>query len=212
MSPAAAFSLLVSREHMATFAPSAANFSAAARAMPSLEAATITFRFFSPRSTWLPSRLLACTLTKIGVVFVDPILAWGIKDVQVDRILERNSLMRHIGRDAEYFPGRDSDFPVLDEEMQCAFKNVGDLLIVMTMQRHFRAFLKQDTRHHHVGAHDHLPAYERAHGFYFDVIPLGVLSGFCHVVSPAKVTTNRRESFRGEALRKLSSHQPSLTM
>src|ERR1700735_3393677 len=204
MSPAAAFSLLASREHMATFAPSAANFSAAALAMPSLEAATITLRFFSPRSTWLPP---GYTLTKIGVVFVDPILAWGIKDVQVDRILERNGLMRHMGRDAEHFPGRNSDFPVIDEEMQCAFKNVGDLLIVMTMQRDFRALLKQDTRHHQVGAHDHLPAYERGQGFYFDVIPLGVLNGFCHVVSPAKVTTNRGESFRGVALRKHPSHQ-----
>ena len=47
-----------------------------------------------------PPWLLVCTLTKIGVVFVDPILPWGIKDVQVDRILERDGLMRHMGRDA----------------------------------------------------------------------------------------------------------------
>ena len=49
-----AFSFLASREHMASFAPSAANFSAAARAMPSLDAATMTLRFFSPRSTVVP--------------------------------------------------------------------------------------------------------------------------------------------------------------
>src|ERR1700677_4883155 len=121
MRPAAAFSFFASREHMATFAPSAANFTAAARAIPSLDAATITLRFFSPRSTWLPVWLLASTLSQIGVVLVDPILPWRIKDVQGDRILERDGLMRHMGRDAQHFPGRDGDFPVIDEELQCAF-------------------------------------------------------------------------------------------
>ena len=111
--------------------------------MPSLDAATMTLRFFNPRSTWPSLPYLLCILPQIGIVFIDPILARRIEDVQVYRVLERDRLVRHMGRNAQHFPGRDSDFPVVDEEMQCAFKNVRDLLIVMTVQWHLAPFLSR---------------------------------------------------------------------
>src|ERR1700728_1093723 len=109
---------------MATRAPSTANFSAAARAIPSLDAATMTLRFFNPRSIRHPFLYPVSTITastfgvsviaKVGIVFIDPILAWRIKNVQIYCILERHRFMRHMGRNTQDFPGGDSDFPVVD--------------------------------------------------------------------------------------------------
>jgi hypothetical protein len=69
--------------------------------------------------------------------------------------------MWHVGRDAQHFPGRDRDFPVVNKEAQCALDDVADLLVVMTVQRYLRTLLKQETRNHHVAPYDKLPANER---------------------------------------------------
>src|ERR1700730_12093446 len=177
---------------MATFAPAGATFSAAPRGMPSLAAATMTFRFFNPRSNAAPFPLRLRFLPQVSIIFIDPILTGRIKDVQVDRVLQRNRLMRHVGWNAQHFPSRDREFPVVDVEVQGAFENIGDLLIVMAVQRHPGALLQQDARGHYVGAHNHLPSYLRAQVFYLDVIPSHVLcscNSLWHVISPAKVTT-----------------------
>ncbi len=121
------------------------------------------------------SPLGLCFLPQIGIVFVDPILTGWIEDVQVDRILKRDRFMRHVGWNAEHFPRGDREFPVVDVEVQGAFEDIGDLLIVMAMQGHPGALLQQDARGHHIGAHDHLPAYLRAQWFNLDIVPLDVL-------------------------------------
>jgi hypothetical protein len=109
-SSATELSFVSLREQMATLAPWAANFSAAARAIPSLEAA-------------------------IGVVAVDPVLAGWVEDVEVYGVFESVGFVGEVGWDAEDFAGADDDFFVAafvrDEELERAFENVADLFIVM---------------------------------------------------------------------------------
>src|SRR5271163_2519370 len=118
ISSAAARSFDSSREHIAILAPSAANFSAAARAIPSLEAATMTLRFLSPRSKRVSflqgeSEFAA----KIRVVTVDPILTRRIEDVEIDGVFECVRFVRDIGRNAQDLTGADHNLFAINEKL-----------------------------------------------------------------------------------------------
>jgi len=78
--------------------------------------------------------------SQVGVVAVDPVLARGIEDVEIDGIFEGEGFVRNVGRNAEDFAGVDGDFFTFQGELQCAFEDVGDLFVVMAVQRDMRAF------------------------------------------------------------------------
>jgi 3-oxoacyl-[acyl-carrier protein] reductase len=56
--------------------------------------------------------------------------------------------MRQIGRDYENFPTPHDQFLALDNKFQRAFQDVGDLLIVVAVHRHDRAFAQNNSREH----------------------------------------------------------------
>ena len=112
-------------------------------------------------------------LPEVGVVAVDPILTRGIEDVEVDGVFEGEGFVGYVGWDAEDFAGVDDDFFVFKDELQSAFEDVGDLFVVMAVQRDVRAFFQQDAGDHNTGAYDELAADEWVERFDFDVGPAG---------------------------------------
>ncbi len=83
--------------------------------------------------------------------------------------------MGQVGRDAEDFVGADDDFAAIDGKFQGAFENVGNLLVVMVVQRDVRAFLQQHARQHDFVADHHLAVDERIQLLAFDIFPCNML-------------------------------------
>ena len=153
---------VASREHIATFAPSAANFSAAVARDAIARRGDNDIAVLESRSNGLPLGYLVAFLAQVGIFFVEPILPGGVK---MSTSIVSSSAMASCGIWGGMqgtSPAADGDFPVVDVEVQCAFEDVGDLLIVMAVQRHPGALLKQDARDHDVGPDDHLAADRRA--------------------------------------------------
>ena len=111
----------------------------------------------------------ARTSSQVGVIAVDPILARGIEDVEIDGVFEGEGFVRNVGRDAEDFASVDGDFFAFEGKLQCAFEDVGDLFVVMAVQRDVRAFLEQDAGDHDAGAYYELAAYQWVQGLDFYV-------------------------------------------
>jgi hypothetical protein len=116
---------------------------------------------------------LADAGSQIGIVAVDPVLAWGIEDVEINGVFEGEGLVRNVGRNAEDFAGMDGDLFAFEGKFQCALEDVGDLLVVVAVKRDVRAFLEQDTRDHDSGADNELTADEGVELFYFNIGPSG---------------------------------------
>src|SRR5580704_17807243 len=68
---------------------------------------------------------------KIIVRLVEPVFARRIKDIEVERVFERPGFVRHVGGDAEHFPGAHDDLLSIDGKFQCAIEDVRYLFIVM---------------------------------------------------------------------------------
>src|SRR5262245_54352846 len=113
------------REHMEILAPSLASSSATARPRPLLDAATIATLFFRPRSTSFSSQ--------VGVGFVQPILSWRTKDIDVERIFDCDRGMDHVGGDMHNLPFRKQNLPPVYREFQRPFQDVRHLFVVVAM-------------------------------------------------------------------------------
>jgi len=80
-------------------------------------------------------------VAEIGVGFVEPVFAGRGEDVEVESVLEGPCFVRHVGGDAENFAGADHDFLAVDGKFESAFEDVGELFVVMMMQRDVAVFL-----------------------------------------------------------------------
>ena len=107
--------------------------------------------------------------SQVGVVAVDPVLARRVEDVEVYGIFEGKGLVRNVGRDAEDFAGMDGDFFTFEGKLQCTFEDVGDLFVMVAVQRDVCAFFEQDTRDHDVSADYELAADQWVQRLYFYV-------------------------------------------
>src|SRR5438270_4316252 len=152
------------RAHMTRFVPSAASSSATARPSPLLLAATnATF----PR---IPRSILS---SQVIVFLVEPVLSRRAEDVDVECLFERFCVVRHIRRNMKDLASCYRYFLLAifaDPELQRAFEDVGDLLVVVRMLRDDAAFLQIDVRQHHPFAGDesslqHVGDPFLAHGF-----------------------------------------------
>jgi hypothetical protein len=114
-------------------------------------------------------------LSQVLVCLVDPVRSRRSEDVEVDCIHHRFRFVRHVGGDSQDFAGIDHDDATVDPELQCAFQDVGELLVVMAVLGDDAALLEQDA-----GDHDFLADYELAleqgvQVFEFDCAPWDVL-------------------------------------
>src|ERR1035441_5319929 len=70
---------------------------------------------------------------QVSVVFLEPVLADGAEDVEVERVCERHGAVRHVRGNAQDLPFSDQDHPAADLELERAFENIGDLLALVVV-------------------------------------------------------------------------------
>src|SRR5215831_6374996 len=139
-----------------------------------------------PKRVWPPGRESLPAVAKVVVGLIQPVFAWRIKYIKVNRVLKGPSFMRHVGRDAEYFARPYDDFLAVYGKLQRAFKNVRNLLIVMMMERDVRSLFHQDASEHEFLANEHFAINQGIQFFAFNSVPRNV---FCfwraaHFLSP----------------------------
>src|ERR1035438_8206725 len=69
--------------------------------IPAVETAAMAARCFSPKSRESPAQ--------VSVVFLEPVLADGAEDVEVERVFERHGAVRHVRGNAQDLPFSDHD-------------------------------------------------------------------------------------------------------
>ncbi len=99
--------------------------------------------------------------TKVLVGFVDPVGSGRIEDVEVDRVFERLSLVRHIAWDCQNLTRTNHNFPAIDPELERALENIGELLVVVTVQGNNAALFHEYASDHDVSADDEVALEER---------------------------------------------------
>jgi hypothetical protein len=105
--------------------------------------------------------------SQVRIVAIDPVLARGIEDVEIDGVFESEGFVRNVGRNAEDFTGVDGDFFAFEGKLQCAFEDVGDLFVVVAVQRDVCTLFEQDAGDHDAGAYYELTAYQWVQGLDF---------------------------------------------
>src|SRR5258707_50547 len=105
------------------------------------------------KGLYAPRTLAA--VTKIVVGLVDPVGAGRGEDVEIERVLKGPSFMRHVRGNAKNFAGADDDLLAIDGEFQCAFEDVGELLVVVMMKWDVTAFFEEDAGEHNLLAVNH---------------------------------------------------------
>src|ERR1051326_751084 len=108
---------------------------------------------------------------QIVVVFLQPVMPDGAEDVQVERVLEGDRHVRHVGRNVQYLPFVDHNLLAADLEFERAFQNVSDLLAFVMMLRHHRALGQEDLGDHRLVAGNDLAGNRGAKDFLFHFVP-----------------------------------------
>jgi hypothetical protein len=113
--------------------------------------------------------------TQVLVSLVDPIGARRIENIQVYRVFERLSFVRHVSGDAENFAGVNHNLSPVDPELQRTVQDVRELLVVVAVLGDHAAFFQQHPRHHNLLTDDELPLQERVQIFERNRVPGNVL-------------------------------------
>src|SRR5690554_871786 len=146
------------RAHSTSRAPSAASSSATARPSPRLDAATSAVLPSSP--SCIAALLRWSSAAQVVVRAAQPVLAGRAEHVHVQRVLERERLVRHVGRDVQDLARAHVHLLRLvlaDPEAQRAFEDVRDLLVLVRVPRHDAPLLQVDVRDHQPVAGDQAP-------------------------------------------------------
>jgi len=123
---------------------------------------------------------------QVLVSLVDPIGAGGIEDVEVDSVFHGLGFVWHVRRDAESLAGVHNDFAAIDPELESAFENVGELLVVVAVLGDDASFFEQHARQHNVLAYHELALQQRVEVFERNGVPRNVLQrGFGNRASGA---------------------------
>jgi hypothetical protein len=109
------------------------------------------------------------------VSLIDPIGARRIENVEIDRVFERLSFVRHVGGDAENFAGVDNDFLTVDPELQRSVENVSELFVMVAVLGNDATFFKEHARQHNFLADDELPSQQWIQIFERNGVPGNVL-------------------------------------
>ncbi len=84
--------------------------------------------------------------------------------------------MRHVGRNAEHFPGTHDDLFSIDRKLQRAIQDVRHLLIVMLMHGDVGSLFQEHARKHQFVAHDHFAVDQVVQFFAFHFVPRDVFA------------------------------------
>src|SRR5258708_27714046 len=76
---------------------------------------------------------LLTAVAQIAIRLVQPVFSRRIEDVQVQCVFELPGFVRHVGRNAEHFPGTHDDLFSIYRKLQRAIQDVRHLLIVSLM-------------------------------------------------------------------------------
>ena len=132
---------------------------------------------FDMEAAWSVIQVLAYGMdglfaaTQVLISLVNPVGARRIEYIKIDRVLHGFRPVRHVRRDGQHLAGVHHDLFAVNPELQCAFQNIGELLVVMTVQRDDAALLHQDPRHHDVVTHHKLALQQRVQVFQIDRMP-----------------------------------------
>src|SRR3954451_20721823 len=105
---------------------------------------------------------------------VQPVLPRRGEDVDVEAVLERDGAMREIARDHQHLAGADGVDVLLvlaEEELEGAFEDVGDLLVVVAVGRDLGAGREVHVGEHHLVAGDQPPPQAGVEGLARHVVP-----------------------------------------
>src|ERR1035441_4799302 len=108
---------------------------------------------------------------QVSVVFLEPVLADGAEDVEVERVCERHGAVRHVRGNAQDLPFSDHDHAAADLELERAFENIGDLLALVVVFRHDRPLGEEDLRHHGLVARNDLARDGVAQDLFLHLVP-----------------------------------------
>src|ERR1700730_1212638 len=107
-----------------------------------------SLKFFSasrtPGAMSGPRSAAARSAAEVSIAAVEPVLPRRIEHVHVQRVLERQCPVGQVRRDHENLTRADDDLTVAVQaqpEVQRAFEDIRDLLILVRMARHVVAFL-----------------------------------------------------------------------
>src|ERR1700688_547400 len=111
---------------------------------------------------------------QVGVGAGQPVFARRTEDVHVERVLERQSAVRHMrGNDDDLTRPR-SDLPLAirtEPEVQRALEYVGELLVVVRVLRDIVTFLQVHMRNHHAFAGNEAPGDRALEWLLWDLVP-----------------------------------------
>src|SRR5947207_13140340 len=85
---------------------------------------------------------------QVGVVLLEPVLTDGAEDVEIQRVFESDSAVRHVGGNAQDLSLADYDVTAADLELERTLEDVGDLFAFVVVLRHDRALGEEDLGHH----------------------------------------------------------------
>jgi hypothetical protein len=122
---------------------------------------------------------------QILVGLFNPVRAWWIEDVEINRVFESFRLVRHIAWDGEDFPSANDNFLAIDPKLQSAFENVRDLLVVVTVQGNDAALFHEHAGDHDVSTHHKVPLQKWIQVFNRNCVPRNVLKLRLHTFGRA---------------------------
>ena len=123
---------------------------------------------------------LGGNFAEVGVVFVDPVLAWWGEDVEVDAVFFGGGGVGQVAWDDEDFAGVDGvRGAVVEVEAERAFGDEGDLFVGVGVAGDDAAFGEDDAGEHGLIAGDELAREEGIELLVFDAVPT-VEGGFGH--------------------------------
>ena len=118
----------------------------------------------------------------------------GVKMSRSTCVFEGDSLVRHVRRYAKHLARSDNNFLTVQPELQSAFQDVGDLLVVVAVERDHAPSLQEDACDHHLLADHELPSQQGIQMLKFHGIPWD-MPVLCHCQpSCLKVSRTRRQS------------------
>ena len=124
-------------------------------------------------------------LSEVVIRAVEPVLARRRENVHVKSILERLGLVRNVRRKHEHLArAHDDGLGILgaDPKLQGALEHVGQLLVLVMVQRNDAAFLHVHVREHGLVARDDAAVEKIGEFFLGKIIPTDMpnVTAICH--------------------------------
>src|ERR1017187_911184 len=136
--------------------------------------------------------LMPLSPAQVSVVLLEPVVADGAEDVEIERVFQRHGTVRHVGGNAQHLPLAHHDFAAADLEAERALKDVGDLLALVVVFRHNRALGEKDLRHHGLVARNDLACDGGAQDLLLHLVPCVEF----HVLSSPRLGCVMRASYK----------------